>query len=140
VYLDHNQKQIPELSTKTKEKLKDSLLISLSEKLSASLDIASISIADPSDIRKNAPSLNVAISTAVDSMWNSITERYREPKASDFADIVHSLYAPYVDVFRADAYMAPLIASTATHYGTKVVGRLKDIPTAIEEKIKTIME
>jgi hypothetical protein len=43
------------------------------------------------------------------------------------------MYAPYVDVFRADRYMAPHIRKQVERRGVLVVSRLEDIPAQIDE-------
>lgn len=56
----------------------------------------------------------------------------QKPKRSDFADIMHAGYLPYVDVFRADKATAPLVAKAADRYGTTVVDRLEKLPECLE--------
>lgn len=87
-------------------------------------------------LSRNAVGLSVCITSAVDSMLNSLSATPRKPKDSDFIDVVHALYVPYVDVFRADGYMAPIIAKAAQRCGTKVVGKLTDLVGAIEKALK----
>lgn len=76
------------------------------------------------------------ISTAVRSVhsaWRTIaSEKPRAPKPSDFTDLIHAAYAPYVDVFRADSFMAPHISRYASKWGTIVVPKLVGLPSAIE--------
>lgn len=87
-------------------------------------------------LSRNAVGLSVCITSAVDSMLNSLSATPRKPKDSDFVDVMHALYAPYVDVFRADGYMAPIIAKAAQRYGTKVVGKLTDLVDTIERALE----
>jgi hypothetical protein len=80
--------------------------------------------------------LSVAV-RSLHSAWRSITfETPRPPKPSDFPDAVHAAYAPYVDLFRADSFMAPHIARCAMPWGTVVVAKLIALPGAIEERLR----
>lgn len=56
----------------------------------------------------------------------------RPLRDSDFLDAVHALYAPYVDVYRTDGYMTPIVASHVGCHGTKVIQKLDGVPDAIE--------
>lgn len=40
-----------------------------------------------------------------------------------------------MDIFRTDAYMAPLVSAATKRYGTTVVSRLKDVVGAIEKRL-----
>ncbi len=42
-------------------------------------------------------------------------------KASDFVDIIHSLYVPYVSYFRAEKYMCSVIQPLTKRFGTQMV-------------------
>lgn len=59
----------------------------------------------------------------------------RKGKRSDFGDGVHCIYLPYVDVFRADGFLAPLIKATKPPFQTTIVGDLNELPAAIEAKL-----
>jgi len=86
-------------------------------------------------IDRHCPGLSAAIRSLF-SAWQSITfERPRKPKPSDFVDALHAAYAPYVDVFRADGFMAAYIARQANPYGTHVVPKLSELPHAIERRL-----
>jgi hypothetical protein len=60
----------------------------------------------------------------------------REAKVSDFGDIYHAVYIPYVDIYRTDAFMADLIREAQIPGRTITVGRLNDLPTAIENALR----
>ena len=57
----------------------------------------------------------------------------RKPRASDLGDILHCCYLPFVDVFRADSFLAPIIVDANLPLKTVVVGKLLDVPPAIEK-------
>jgi hypothetical protein len=86
-------------------------------------------------IDRHCPGLSAAVRSLF-SAWQSITfERPRKPKPSDFVDALHAAYAPYVDVFRADGFMAGYIARHASPHGTLVVPKLSELPPAIESRL-----
>jgi hypothetical protein len=61
---------------------------------------------------------------------NSLTTR--KAKTSDFGDIFHATYLPYVDIFRADGNTASIIEQAKLPFKTKVVSKLTDLPKEIE--------
>lgn len=66
------------------------------------------------------------------SAWRGSMERNRDrPKHSDYGDALHALYAPYVDIFRADSSMTPHVSRYAPST-TCVVGKLTQIVPTIE--------
>lgn len=79
-----------------------------------------------------------AISSFVRSLHSAIrdvtSKTPRRPKASDFADGLHAMYAPYVDIFRADAYMAGHMKRLIAPHGTIIVPKLDQLVAAIEER------
>ncbi len=86
---------------------------------------------DAATVDQRCPGISVAV-RAVYTAWEAISaDRPRKPKQSDFVDGLHAAYAPYVDVFRADAFMAPIISSLTDPFGTTVVPKLTQLPTAI---------
>ena len=57
------------------------------------------------------------------------------PSDSQAVDAMHAAYAPYVNVFRADRYMAPHIDKQVKQFGTRVVNKLEDVPAVLSELI-----
>lgn len=78
------------------------------------------------------PGISTCLRVMHSSLRNSIGDAARPPEHSDFADAVHAMYAPYVTHFRADRYMAPIIAAHTERYGTAVVRKLNELPDKIE--------
>ncbi|PMZ92295.1 MULTISPECIES: hypothetical protein [unclassified Pseudomonas] len=76
---------------------------------------------DTTAIEEYCPGIFICISTFYDSLQNSFAERPRAMKASDFVDIIHALYVPYVSYFRADKYMCSVIQPLTKRFGTQVV-------------------
>lgn len=133
--LNHmDQSDIQGLDQEAKRQLRNKLFLATGRRLANEIGIIlNDSYLDDEGLRsKKAAGLTVCIDSAVDSMWNSLTIKPRTPKPSDFVDVLHALYAPYVDIFRTDGYMAPIIARAAKPYGTTVVAKLTDLVTTIE--------
>lgn len=54
---------------------------------------------------------------------------------SDFGDVMHAVYAPYVDIYRTDAFMADGIEKMLRKRGTKVVRNLLRLPDEIRASL-----
>lgn len=64
---------------------------------------------DVATVDKYCPGLSCAV-RSLHSSWRSLTfDMPRKPKDSDFVDSLHAVYAPYVDVYRADGFMTTYI-------------------------------
>lgn len=83
-------------------------------------------------VMQHCPGLSTTFRCIYSTAWDALSLQPRVPKKSDYADALHALYAPYVSIFRADSYMAPHVAKHVKEYGTKVVGKLRDLPREIE--------
>ena len=83
-------------------------------------------------VDERCPGLSVGIRSLHSAWWTTTSRTPRQAKLSDFPDALHAMYAPYVDVFRADSFMAPYIAKLATKFGTTVVAKLADLSNAIQ--------
>ncbi len=79
----------------------------------------------------HCPGLSVGIRSLHSAWWTTVSESPRTAKLSDFPDALHAMYAPYVDIFRADSFMSPYIAKQASRFGTTVVPKLSHLPQAI---------
>lgn len=91
--------------------------------------------ADVRVIAEHCPGLTTMVRCICSAAWDSFRMQSRPPQASDFADALHAIYAPYVSIFRADSYMAPHVAKHVNGGQTRVVGKLKDLPHRIREVI-----
>ena len=58
-----------------------------------------------------------------------------KPKGSDAGDIIHSMYLPYVDIFRCDKDTYNVINAVGDRFGTTVVKKLNGLVPAIENRI-----
>ncbi|MEV1965827.1 hypothetical protein ABZR56_05110 [Pseudomonas aeruginosa] len=86
---------------------------------------------DASLIERYCPGLFVCVNAFYTSLHKSFGENGRKPKASDFVDLIHALYIPYVSYFRADRYMCGVLQPLAEACGTEVVAS----PAAIIESL-----
>ena len=85
----------------------------------------------PQLIDGSCPGLSVCI-RALHSAWGTaISKTPRQAKLSDFPDAIHAMYAPYMDVFRADSFMSAHIAKHVASKMTRVVPKLIQRPDAI---------
>lgn len=82
-----------------------------------------------------APGLSTAFRVMHISTWNSVGQQARNAKESDWVDALHSMYAPYVNIFRTDSYMAPIVQRVVKSHGTIVVSKLNQLEGAIETQL-----
>lgn len=113
---------VKSVSGKSWQKFKQQGVIDITNRLLAQI-FPGVPVCDNAkDIEEYCPGIHVCINTFYNSLQNSFLESPRVIKASDFVDIIHALYTPYVSYFRADRYMCgvmqPLIPKC---FGTKVV-------------------
>jgi hypothetical protein len=59
----------------------------------------------------------------------------RKARDSDLGDLVHSMYLPYVDIFRADGATASALHSAQIGAAAKIVTNLDDLVTEVEAMI-----
>jgi hypothetical protein len=79
------------------------------------------------------PGIDATVRCMLSSVWDNVGGARRQlPSDSQFPDAMHAMYAPYIDVFRADSYMAPHIRMQVERHGTQVVAKLRDLPGVLE--------
>jgi hypothetical protein len=115
----------------------DSLLIALLQQSQSVFEISIPHTADGSvdlDVLQScAPGLLAALKTSIQvGLAGTTVGTPRKPLGSDFLDVFHTFYAPYVHVFRADRYMAPIVQKSLGASTTQVVGSIADVVPAIE--------
>lgn len=116
--------------------LQDSTLLKLANQVLAISQPDCPPISDVQLVTQYCPGLSTTVRCTFSAAWDAFGAQPRPPKKSDYADALHALYAPYVSIFRADSYMAPHVAKHVQEHGTKVVGRLKDLPQQIEARLR----
>lgn len=67
-------------------------------------------------------------------LW-SICFSSRKPLESDLGDLMHILYLPYVDIFRADTFTASKIKDSKLNFDVTVVDKLAGLIDSIESKL-----
>ncbi|MEE4919015.1 hypothetical protein V2K23_06335 [Pseudomonas alliivorans] len=113
-------------------KLKKQGLLDIVNNLLERLLPEALKCEDASLIERYCPGLFVCIMAFYTSLHKSLGESGREPKASDFVDLIHALYIPYVSYFRADRYMCGVLQPLAEAVNTRVVAS----PAAIIEELE----
>jgi hypothetical protein len=84
------------------------------------------------DFASYCPGIDAMVRSMLSSVWDNIGGNRRQlPSDSQFPDAMHAMYAPYVDVFRADSYMAPHIRAQVERHGTRVVAKVRDLPAVL---------
>lgn len=81
-----------------------------------------------------APGLTCSVTLAMHVARRSVASQHpRDPKGSDFPDAYHAVYLPYVDIFRADGFMAGMLSECKLPFSTLIVEKLLQLPAKIEE-------
>lgn len=107
----------------------------ITEKLAIEFCISHTPVITHSEAFEKYPGISTLV-TVINHAYRSAMEINPRPmKQSDLGDAMHSIYAPYVHIFRADAFMTNPILLAVERYGTKVVGNLCDLPDAINDSI-----
>jgi hypothetical protein len=89
------------------------------------------------DFIRFAPGSYTFVFVAMDAVFRSFARSPRRPKQSDMVDMFHSFYAPYVDIYRTDGFMAPITDKYVKRFGTTVVGKLPDLIEAVQKILAT---
>lgn len=110
----------------------DEMVAKVSSNIATRLDPNFQGQIDLNRFDQNCPGFSTCLRALHSSIWSSIGQAPRAPKDSDVVDALHALYAPYVDVFRADAFMAPFIADQVRQNGTIVVSKLESLIQTIQ--------
>ena len=83
-------------------------------------------------LRDRCPGLYAMLGTYFSAWHASVEHNRKAPTPSDYGDALHALYAPYVDVFRADSSMAEHV-NKHVRSSTTVVQKLKQLVPTIEQ-------
>ncbi|HBK43046.1 MULTISPECIES: hypothetical protein [unclassified Polynucleobacter] len=113
----------------------DELVVALAKRLASQPSNISLQGHTSADVDRLAPGFATCIRVLHSSTWNSIGQSTRQPKKSDWADSLHAMYAPYVDIFRTDSYMAPIVKEKVNKYGTAVVAKIENLAEQIETRL-----
>jgi len=87
--------------------------------------MSSISALSLNELRAKCPGIAASVGVEVHAARRASEEvTPRQLQASDFGDAMHAIYAPYVDIYRADGFMADAVTKTLKGRGTSVARRL----------------
>lgn len=115
----------------------DRQILSITRMLSSRWCNTEITDVNIEDVNSSCRGLVTTLRSLYSSVWENVGGGRKEaPSDSQFVDALHALYAPYVDVFRADRFMSPHIERQVTRKdGTTVVAKLQQLPDAIEKRL-----
>lgn len=115
----------------------DRQILSITRMLSSRWCNTEITDVNIEDVNSSCRGLVTTLRSLYSSVWENVGGGRKEaPSDSQFVDALHALYAPYVDVFRADRFMSPHIERQVTRKdGTTVVAKLQQLPEAIEKRL-----
>lgn len=118
------------------DRLPDELAAKLAQRMADEWLPMSITPLPLERLHETCAGLSVLLRTFYAAAWTSTTAQPRAPLASDLGDCYHAMYAPYVDLFRSDSFMAPHIERQTATFGTQVVPKLKRLLPAIEQRLR----
>ena len=110
-------------------------LVDLVQKIANSkrIDLGSYAAAD---VEAYCPGISAGIKSLYSSVWANVGGgRKEEASDSQPVDALHAFYAPYVQIFRADRFMAPHIQKQVINAGTIVVPRLSQLVNTLEKHL-----
>ncbi|MGE3432628.1 MAG: hypothetical protein AB7I22_16625 [Ramlibacter sp.] len=124
-----------EMSRKWTE-MEEGQLVSLAERAAAGYQIPLVGGVSAADVDKFCPGISSCIRSLFSSVWTNIGGgRKEQPSDSQPVDALHAMYAPYVDVFRADRFMSPHIQKQVERHRTLVVSRLPQLISGLNTKL-----
>ena len=107
------------------------MLINIAKKFAG--DGANVAALTVGTLNDQCPSLSVGVRTLHSAWFTALSRnRPRKPALSDFSDGLHAMYAPHVQVFRADGFMAPIVSEHARRFPVQVVSKLSKLRSTIE--------
>lgn len=92
---------------------------------------------DLEGIEMFCPGVTSVVKSLFSSAWENVGgSRKKLLEDSQLVDAMHAMYAPYVDVFRADRFMSPHIQKHVKSRGTIVVPTLDKLIDVIEKNLR----
>ncbi|SEO85079.1 hypothetical protein [Nitrosovibrio sp. Nv6] len=116
--------------------LQEDMLLGIATRLSEKFSDQVSRTLTPSLIDNGCPGLSVGVKSLYKAWWTVTGHMPRRAKLSDFPDALHAMYAPYVNVFRADSFMAPHIKQYAQKFGTQIVPKLTALIPTIHKALQ----
>ena len=110
-------------------------LISITQRLANTIGIE-LDEYSARDVRTFYLGITAAIGSLYSSVWENIGGgRKEKPSDSQPIDALHASYAPYIQTFRADRFMAPHIQKQTKNVGTIVVSQLSQLVDILKKQI-----
>ena len=118
------------------QEMEERQLIAITQRLASWIGIE-LGELEARDVDTHCPGISTGIRSMYSSVWMNVGGGRRE-KISDSqpVDALHACYAPYVQVFRADRFMAPHIQKQVGSAGTIVVPRLSQLVETLEKQLR----
>lgn len=116
-------------------RLQDATVLNIANRCLKHFSLSGNDSVTANDVDNYCPGLSAFIRSVHSAVRDSTSETPRQSKGSDFVDGVHAMYAPYVDIFRADSYMASHIRRCVEGHGTTVVPKLSQLVSAIDDRL-----
>ncbi len=77
-----------------------------------------------------------AVMAHMNRLTSLLPQARRQPKVSDLGDVLHTIYLPYVDIFRADGFAANAISNVKLECSTAIVSNFALLPAKIESMLE----
>ena len=134
-------KSVDEICRRSFQDLLRSMPINIVRRLSETLNLENC----PDELTspwKSMPSLQTAVTVAAHVGKHSamLPAKGRVARTSDYGDIIHVFNLPFVDIFRADGFICSAITDAKLPFETVVVGKLRDLPAAIDRRLAKAKE
>ncbi|MFV0889658.1 hypothetical protein ACNKH9_23225 [Metapseudomonas otitidis] len=124
------QKRLTACAKKLAENMSQEVVDGLSKEDVPPASIVSASLESTPSIYVFSELLTQIFLTSVVTVKNT-----RKARDSDLGDLMHSIYLPYVDIFRADGATASALHNAQIGTTAKIVTSLEDLVTEVEARI-----
>ncbi|WP_285412587.1 hypothetical protein [Pseudomonas sp. lyk4-40-TSB-59a] len=124
------QKRMAVQAKELAEKVSQEMIVALSEGRISPNSTVSLSL-------ESTPSVYVFCKLLAQIFLSSVVavKNTRKARDSDLGDLVHSMYLPYVDIFRADGATASALRNAQIKVGAKIVTNLDELVVEVEGMI-----
>ena len=87
-------------------------------------------------LRAFFPGISAAVAAGVHVFNKALGTPHKDTLIpSDFGDVMHAFYAPYVDIYRTDRFMADGLKKSLQLANTVVLSKLSDLPALIDRSL-----
>jgi hypothetical protein len=117
------------------QEMEERQLISVAQRMAGAIGIE-LGEFEGKDFDTHCPGVSAGVRSMYSSVWATVGGGRREEISdSQPVDALHALYAPYVQVFRADRFMAPHIQKHVRNAATVVVPRLSQLVDTLDKRL-----